>query len=113
MTNVILFPKSKLKTPPQTVDEFNESLEAINTEIVTLRKDYIEELIDDTMQDIFANFASEGFDLCDESCIRTTSMLIETLRAAVYKSVNIDHPLHAVAETHFLYPEELEAQKEE
>lgn len=113
MTNVIIFPKNKLKTPPQTVEELNESLEAINTEIVNVRKDYIEELLDDTMQDIFANFASEGFDLCSEDCIKSTSMLIETLRAAVYRSVNIEHPLHEVADRTFLHPEEFEALKEE
>lgn len=65
------------------------------------RKEHIEYLIDETLSFVFSRCAEDGFDLGHDKCSKTTAMLIESLRAALFNTVGIDHPLHKVADTMF------------
>jgi hypothetical protein len=91
MSNVVSFPKGKRNSPPQTLDEIVEQVELV-------RKEHIEVVIDDALAFVFSRLYEDGFDLGREECIKTTSMLIETLRSTMYMSVNLSHPLHDLAE---------------
>lgn len=94
MTNVIAFPGSKRKTPPQTMEELLESVEET-------RREHIEYLIDDILPFVFQRCLDEGFDLGTDDCLKSTALLVESFRAALYNTAGIEHNLHSVAEQCF------------
>ena len=92
--NVVLFPNKKKDSPPHSMEQvYKKALES--------RKEHIEYVIDEVVGNIIGFSREEGFDLGSEDCLKSTSMMIETLRAGYYKSAGITHPLHAVAEMMF------------
>lgn len=94
MSNVIAFPKGKRDSPPQSMEE-------LEAKVSETRKEHIEYLIDDMLSFVFARCQDEGFDLSQESCVKTTGMLLETFRAALYNTVGLSHPLTILAESMF------------
>ena len=98
-TNVIQFPKLKRNTPPQSIEELNKNIEET-------RKEHVEYVIDETMSFAFQRAFDEGFDLGQDDCFKTTAMLVEAYRAALYRSVGIEHPLQDFAETAFAITDE-------
>ena len=94
MSNVIAFPRQKRDSPPQTMEELLETVE-------TTRKEHVEYIMDEALSFVFGRVYDEGFDLGSEDCLKTTSMLVEAFRSAMYKSVGIDHPFHDIAESVF------------
>ena len=94
--NVILFPKTKRDTPPQSIEEIHEKREQV-------KKEHIEMVLDDIMSNVFYHTSEEGFQLSEEECIKETSLVIEALRAAMYKAVDLNHPLHDLANNMFKY----------
>lgn len=104
--NVVVFPKAKRDTPPQSIEEIHEKRTAV-------KKEHAEVVLDDVMSNVFFHMSEEGFDLGHEDCIKTTAMLIETMRSAMYKAVDLNHPLHDIADTMFRYDTEDEPQAEE
>lgn len=89
--NVIIFPKVPLRSPPHTMEE-------LRIHIDNTRKDHIEYIIDEMMPRIFSWVEEEGFNIIDENCVKSTALFIESFKAVLYKSVEIDHFLHQVAE---------------
>lgn len=53
----------------------------------------IEDLIDDVMGEMFFFLDNEGFDISQESCVKTVFLLEESLRASMYKVTGLEHPL--------------------
>lgn len=100
--NVVMFPKSKKNSPPQTMEELLETVEST-------RKEHAEYLIDGVFSFVFSRCYDEGFDLNSDTCMKSTAMLIETFRAALYGAVGVHHPLHDVAEEMFISEEDVEA----
>lgn len=92
--NVVFFPGFKRTTPPHTFEEMMETISGA-------RKEHAEYLIDETLSFVFGRCAEDGFDLGADKCSKTTAMLMESLRSALFASVGIPHPLQAVAETMF------------
>lgn len=92
--NVVFFPKTKKNTPAQTMAELIQSVEGV-------KKEQIEFLIDDTMSFIFSRLYEEGFNLAQEHCTKSTALLIESFRAALYNSVGMNHPLQDMSENMF------------
>lgn len=90
MTNVIAFPKAKRDTPPQSMEELYENVEST-------RKEHIEFLMDEILSFVFSRAYEEGFNLSDEDCLKTTALLVESFRAALYNTAGIDHPFHPMA----------------
>lgn len=99
MTNVIAFPKAKKDTPPLTMEELYENVEST-------RKEHVEFVMDEILSFAFARAAEEGFNLADEDCLKTTALLVESFRSALYNSVGIDHPFHPMAEDVFKITDE-------
>ena len=93
--NVIVFPKAKRGAPANSIDEILENVE-------TARKEQVEFLLDEVLSGVFERCFFEGFKLADDSNTKPTAMLIECFRAALYKTVGIFHPLHAVADSMFV-----------
>lgn len=97
--NVIAFPKAKRGSPPASLEEVLQSVESS-------RKEHIEFIVDDVMTFAFGRAIDEGFNLGDEKCCKNTALVVESLRAVLYKTVGINHPLHTAAETIFVSEEE-------
>jgi hypothetical protein len=55
---------------------------------------------------------TEGFDLHQEHCAKSTAMVVEVLRSALYNTLQIQHPLQDVADSIFQSEEEAIAQTE-
>lgn len=92
--NIVLFPKQKKDSPPNSMSQVYEN--ALNS-----RKEHVEYVIDEILSNVFGFCREEGFDLASEKCLKTTAMLIEAVRAGLYRSVDIFHALHPVADDMF------------
>lgn len=95
MSNVVLFPKQKKDTPPLTIEQLYENVEGT-------RREHIEFMLDEVLSFVFQRCYEEGFDLGGDHCMKTTALVVESLRAGLYNTVGIQHPLHQVAETLFV-----------
>jgi len=103
MNNVVLFPRQKKDSPPNTIEELYEN-------VAGTRKEHIEYLLDDVLSFVFQRCYEEGFDLGQEECLKTTALIVDTMRAGLYSTVGIPHPLHASAE--IIYKDEVAAPTE-
>jgi hypothetical protein len=103
--NVVMFPKAKKDSPLHTREE-------VEAKVLAARKDHVEYVIDETLSFVFSRCYEEGFNLNNDDCFKSTGMLVEAMRAALYKSVGISHPLHMVAEEIFSSDEEAIEQTE-
>lgn len=90
MSNVIAFPKGKKDTPPQSMEELLENVEFT-------RKEHIEYVMDEVLSFAFSRVYDEGFDLGQEDCLKTTALLVESFRSALYNTCGIHHPFHEMA----------------
>jgi hypothetical protein len=95
MSNVVIFPKQKKDTPPLTIEQLYENVEGA-------RKEHIEFLLDEVLSFVFQRCYEEGFDLGADECLKTTGLVVESLRAGLYNTVSIPHALHQVADTLFI-----------
>lgn len=105
MSNVIVFPKAKKGAPANNIDEILENVEMA-------RREQVEFIIDETLSMVFSRCYQEGFDLTSDRCIKTTALVVESLRAALYNTAGIGHSLHDVAEQLFTNEAEAQAQTE-
>lgn len=105
MSNVIVFPKAKKGAPANNIDEILENVEMA-------RREQVEFLIDETLSYVFSKCYDEGFDLTQDRCVKTTALVVESLRAALFNTAGMQHALHEVANQIFLNEAEAAAQTE-
>jgi hypothetical protein len=105
VSNVVVFPRSKQGAPANSIDEILENMEVV-------RKEQVEMLIDETLSYVFSRCYQEGYDLSADDCVKPTAMVVESLRAALYKTVGMSHPLHDTADKIFVDDNEAAAQAE-
>jgi len=91
MTNVVKFPKQKKNSPPQSMEELLEGVEET-------RKEHVEFLLDEILSNSFRILYEEGFDLGKDECVNSTAFMIEAFKAAIYRSVGIEHTLQEIAD---------------
>jgi hypothetical protein len=91
MNNVIHFPKGKRNSLPQTIEEVIETVE--NT-----RREHIEMFMSMMIPFIFQKACDEGFDVSQESCIKTNTFFVESLNAMLCKAAGMYHPIHLVVD---------------
>lgn len=89
MDNVIQFPKGKLGSPPQSIEEVIEAVE--NT-----RREHIEMFMSIMIPFIFQKACDEGFDITQDTCTETNTFFIESLNAVLCKAAGMHHPIHDV-----------------
>lgn len=92
--NVVLFPKIKRDSPPQTIEE-------IADKISQTRKDHVENLMYDMAPDIVNLLGSYGLDVTDPDNIKDTAMVMESIKSMVCRQYNIDHSFHKMVDTIF------------
>lgn len=105
MSNVVVFPRAKQGAPANSIDEILENME-------TVRKEQVEMLIDDTLSYVFSRCYQEGYDLSADHCVKPTAMVVESLRAALYRTVGMSHVLHEAADKLFVDESEAAMQAE-
>lgn len=94
--NVILFPKAKRDSPPQ-------SLEEITDRVTETRKEHIEAVIQSMIYDLMGMFNAYGIDVSDDKYTKDVAMVIESLKAMLSRYYSIDHPFHIMVDKIFEY----------
>lgn len=98
--NIVVFPKERKNAPPQSLQEMQETIEA-------LRKERIELTIDTVVPNLFMGLLQEGFDLSlTEDGVKDSALIIETVKAALFRSMDFKHPLQAIADKLFVIKED-------
>lgn len=98
--NVIVFPKSKdQKSPPQTVEEMFEK-------IMKIREEHTEKTVGEIVPNILNMLSQAGVPVDEHEQQTLNALLIECIRAHIYKSLKLPHPLHDVADQFFVYQED-------
>jgi len=99
VSNVIAFPRGKLNSPPQSIEEVLENVEYA-------RKEHSEILVDEIMSLVFNLVQDEGISLGDPKCVKSSGLFIESFRAALWKCAGTYHPLHDLADEMFKIKDE-------
>ncbi len=92
--NVIQFPKNKLNTPPQSVEE-------MVADIDRMRREAADVMATDMIPQLISIFMSNGIDADQHEYIKDVSMIVEATKSLLYKYYNIDHPFHKMIDTLF------------
>lgn len=100
--NVVIFPDIRRRSVLQ-------SLEEIVSHVKENRKEHIQYLIDDISDYVIQRAEVEGFHVTNEEHVKSTMLFIESMRAMLYSSVSIEHPLHKITDSvTFTYSEDTE-----
>ena len=91
---IILFPKGKFNTPPQSVEEMVADIER-------LRQDAADDVATIMIPQIISIFMSNGIDADQHKYIKDVSMIVECCKSLLYKYYEIDHPFHEMIESVF------------
>jgi hypothetical protein len=92
--NVILFPKEKMNTPPQSLDDMIADMER-------LRLEHADEIASSMIPQLIGLFMANGIDVDQHEYIKDVSMIVESAKSLLYKYMNIDHPFHDMIESVF------------
>ena len=92
--NVILFPKFKKDSPPQTIEE-------ITDKVNQTRKDAIDGVMVDLVPDFIHVFGSYGIDVTSNEYIKDVAMVMESVKAMITRQYGLDHPFHKMVDTIF------------
>lgn len=92
--NVIKFPKSKLNTPPQSIEE-------MVADIDRLRRQNADEMTTSMIPQLVGIFMTNGIDADKEEYIKDVCMIVESTKSLLYKYFDIDHPFHEMIESVF------------
>ena len=92
--NVIKFPKNKLNTPPQSIEE-------MVADIDRLRREAADEMMTSMIPQLVGIFMANGIDADNEAYIKDVSMIVESTKSLLYKYFNIEHPFHDMIELVF------------
>lgn len=89
--NVVVFPKARSRNPLQSMDE-------ILDHISENRKEHIQYLVEDISDYVIQRAEVEGFHVTAEEHTKSTMLFIESMRAMLYSSARLNHPLHKITE---------------
>lgn len=94
MSNVVQFPVERLNVPPQSIEEMQDS-------ISIMRKEHVDNLMDMMIPSVLTLFETNGMDVETEAYVKDSALVIEAIKALMYKYYNLEHPLNFIAETCF------------
>ena len=94
--NIILFPKSKKGSPPQTVEEIQNS-------VTQLRLEHINEMMEVVVPNIVDIFENIGIIVHDHEYIKDVALLLESIKSLIYKYNGLNHSFHELADNIFQY----------
>jgi hypothetical protein len=94
VSNVVQFPVERMNVPPQSIEEMQDS-------ISIMRKEHVDNLMDMMIPSVLTLFETNGMDVETEAYMKDSALVIESIKALMYKYYNLEHPLNFVAETCF------------
>jgi len=74
--------------------------------VIATRKEHVEIFLETVLPFVFSNAADYGFDLSKEECSKPAALFIEALKASLYSTCDIDHPLQDFANNSFSFVDE-------
>lgn len=89
--NIVVFPKAHRTSALQSMDQ-------ILDHVAENRREHIAYLVDDISEYVFQRAELEGFHITHEDYIKSTALFIESMRAMLYSSARLDHPLHKITD---------------
>jgi hypothetical protein len=93
MTTIVKFPTNRIiREVPPNIEEINKAKEK------SLQK-HAETIVEDLVLSLIDAIENYGIDSEIESFERDFSFVADGLRATIYRSFNIDHPLHSFIDT--------------
>jgi hypothetical protein len=92
--NVIRFPKEKMNTPPQSLDDMIADMER-------MRHEHADEVASSMIPQLIGLFMANGIDVDQHEYIKDVSMIVESTKSLLYKYMNIEHPFHDMVESVF------------
>lgn len=94
MTNVVKFPANKI------VRDITQSSEEIEKSKERGRQKFAEDIMEDFIMTLHDALESYGIDTEGDIFDGDFSITIEMLRAAIYRTLNLKHPLHEFIDKH-------------
>ena len=89
--NVVRFPKPHRFAPPQTIEEVQENVTLVRAELA-------DRAIAEGMMALFEALAKEGIDITGDEVHMCNALICESIRAAAYKALTLNHPFHSMVE---------------
>lgn len=106
MDNIIQFPAKNSEIFPSSAEE---SMEILNS----VRKEFCDEVVADTLEAVTSVFSSYGFTpASDVQTIKDIVFIEEALKAFTYRYKNLGHPLHPIIEQTISVSDEIQKQLE-
>ena len=105
-----------IKFPPKNIDNetFPSTLEESLETLVSIRTEFCDEVVADTLDAITAVFASYGFALNSEiQTIKDIVFVEEALKAFTYRYKKLDHPFHPLIDETITVSDDIKKQIEE
>jgi hypothetical protein len=62
------------------------------------RVDHVDLIVPDVIEYLIYRFSDEGFDLSEPKCANVLALVESSIRGALYRSVDLYHPLAELAE---------------
>jgi len=89
--NVVIFPDIRRRNILQ-------SLEEVVSHVEENRKEHIQYLVEDISDYVIQRAEVEGFHVTAEEHTKSTMLFIESMRAMLYSSARLNHPLHKITD---------------
>lgn len=83
--NVVQFPKDKMLSPPQSMEE-------VRAELNHNKMQYVDGIVNHYSSQLANKFAMHGFRIDDENFLKDFAFTVESLRSGLYRSIGVDHP---------------------
>lgn len=101
-TNILFFPENKIvRGRPINKEQFNE-------EIIEHKIKYVDYILSKNMSSLFTKLGLEGINTETEQFYKDYSFTVETLRAALYRTMEMEHPIQDFVDENFQIQEETE-----
>jgi hypothetical protein len=95
--NIVLFPRAKRDSHPQTLKEVQQAVEGVKKQVAEI-------IIDESIGTIFkglTNYKVVVKEKDGNAFMKDISLIVEAIRAAVYRSLEFSHPLHTISSDMF------------
>lgn len=96
--NVVKFPRAHRFAPPQTIEEVKENVAQVRAELA-------DHAVAQGMVALFEALAREGIDTTGDEVHSCNALICESIRAAVYKALTLNHPFHSMIEDMIIFNE--------
>lgn len=105
-TNILAFPENRIvRGKILSKADFND-------DIAEHKIKFIDFLLAKNMSMLYTKLGLEGLDTETEQFYKDYSFTVETLRSAIYRSLNLGHPIQDFVDEHFKIDESAEPPKE-